>query len=41
MITAARRTVVGTPQASRISSTSLRLPRCSDSSSSAGYNPPR
>ncbi|CPU67413.1 Uncharacterised protein [Mycobacteroides abscessus] len=42
-MTAARRTVVGTPDASRISPTSLRDARCGDSSPSgtSGNSPPR
>lgn len=40
-ITAARRTVVGTPEASRISPTSLRDSRCGDRSSPSGKRPPR
>ncbi len=41
MMTAAWSTVVGTPEASRISPTSRRESRCGDSSSPVGKRPPR
>lgn len=44
MITAARSTVVGTPDASRISPTSVRERRCGESrpvGTSRGVSPPR
>lgn len=40
-MTAARSTVVGTPEARRISPTSVRDSRCGESSSPSGIRPPR